>query len=297
MNDPIIILGFGRSGTTWISDIVSKCLGGLMLFEPLHPEVYTNAKNSCYHNASDESLVQEMDSFLEDCMKGRIDNKWLLRNHISASLEEVSPNYVDTIWNECNVLGFKAIRGNFMIPHFYENYSHKIVFIKRHPCAVASSLMNRKRFWEEFGLDFHTKKFFEETIDSEKYEYLNASRLHEIYDDLDEDYLRMIFLWTVTHIIVENDLQRLNLPIFHYEDFYTRPFESVRNLCEYLGKPNINVHPSYLFTPSMLTLKTHHEFSGNDDFASPGNSRVFWEKTIDIEKENKIMALIEKIKG
>lgn len=296
MTEPIIILGFGRSGTTWLSDIISKSLSGLVLFEPLHPEVFPKSAECCYHNGSDPAMVDVIDNQLKASLKGENTNKWLLRNHISARLEDVSEGFVDRLWNECDLIGFKCIRGNFMIPHFYKNYSTKIVFIKRHPCAVVSSLINRKRFWEEYGFNFHVEKFFKETINSGVYDFLNKEYLSDLYKSLDEDYLRMTFIWAVSHKIVTHDLKRLNLPIFSYEDFYLRPFEAVRNLYAFLGCPDKKIHPSYLFTPSMLTLKTFHEFSGSEKFATEDNMRVFWEKTVSLEMETEILSLVEKIK-
>ena len=296
LENPIIILGFGRSGTTWISDIISKTLGGLILFEPLHPAVYDNAKGACYHNGSKADIVTDVLNHLDACLLGDIKDKWLLRNHISSSLEKVSQLYVDNIQEHCEVIGFKAIRGNFMIPKLVERYDAKIVYVKRNPIAVASSLINRSRFWEEFGFDFHEDKFIKETL-SGNYNFFDEEEMIALYKSLDKQYLKNTFIWALSNRIVERELTQLGLPIFDYEDFYTKPYLTTKKLCDYLGRPDISLHPSYLFTPSMLTLKTFHEYSTEDNLASNDNLRVFWEKNFKLEQEKEITDLVKKIEN
>ena len=295
ISNRIIVLGFGRSGTTWISDIISKCLGGLILFEPLHPEAFPYAKEACYHDCSNEGLLNKIDHQLNQCLNKKNKNRWLLRNHISAKLEDISTSYVSDVWKECNVIGFKAIRANFMIPHLHENYTDKIVFIKRHPCAVISSILNRANFWKEFGLQFHLDKFKKEVLSNSRYTYIDQEKLIYILESLSDAYLQMAFMWSVTHLVIEKQLKDFNLPLFKYEDFYINPYESTRKLMTFLTNGPVNIHPSYLFTPSMLTLKTLHEFRDDSNFITENNFRLFWQNTITSEMEMKINDVIDRV--
>lgn len=294
--EPVIILGFGRSGTTWISDIVSKSLGGMILFEPLHPEVCPLSKEFCYHTNDKPSLTQEIEKHINLCLGKQISNKWLLRNHISVNLEDASSKFVEDIWTNCEIIGLKSIRANFMIPWVYRNISKRIVFVKRHPCAVIASLVRRKRFWEEYGFDFHIKKFFEEVVFNEKYTFLDKSLLTDIFNDLNDDYEKMMFLWTISHIIVEKDAENLNIPIFSYEEFYLKPYENSKRLLEYLGHEKPKIHPSYIFTPSMLTLKTHHEFSDSESFVESKDISVFWKDTLSKSQVERINSLNSQLR-
>ncbi len=292
--EKIIILGFGRSGTTWLSDIISKLLGGIILFEPFHPEVCKKAKELCYHNGGDVDLVnyahQEITKFLNKENRSR----WLLRNHLSTSIEEVNEHFVKEIWDNCNVLGYKSIRQNLMIPYLYNNVSTRIIFLKRDILSVIASLMRRKRFWMEFGFDFHETKFFREVIKTEKYDYLDKNQLLSMYSNLKDDYLKMAFIWVVTHCIVEKDMKAINTPIFNYEDLYLRPYETTETIAKFIGEENCKIHPSYLFTPSMLTLRTFHK---DDDFSLNKKSGldIFWKDTINKEMSNAILRMQDKI--
>ena len=291
--EKIIILGFGRSGTTWISDIVSKMCGGLILFEPFHPEVYNKAKEACYHNGQNPELLNDIYTHTSKFDKKEISNKWLLRNHLAQNLNDVNDHFVNEVWNNCDVIGYKSIRQNFLIPELYENVSSKIVFLKRDILSVISSLIRRERFWEEFGFDFHKDKFIKETLDSTKYPFLKTTELRNLFDSLNEDYLKMTFLWVLTHVIVEQDLKKFNLPLFHYKDFYLDPYNTAKKLGRYLGLSGENIHPSYIFTPSMLTLRTFHK---DENFnAEKKDLSIFWENTITIEMKDKILDLEKNI--
>ncbi len=290
----IVILGFGRSGTTWISDIVSKMLGGLILFEPFHPAVYNKAKESCYHNATNPDLLKDISKHTDIFLEKGIKDKWLLRNHLSSNLNEVSDFFVSEVWKNCAVIGYKSIRQNFMIPWIYENVSSKIVYLKRDILSVVSSCVRRKQFWEEFGFDFHEEKFLKETLQSSKYAFLNTEKLTLLYSSLDKDYLKMAFIWVVTHIIVERELTEKNIPLFHYKDFYINPYEATAQLAEYLEVNKTKIHPSYIFTPSMLTLRTFHKEA--DDFSSEEDSlAVFWKDTLDETMVLEILNMEEEI--
>lgn len=289
INEKIIILGFGRSGTTWISDIISKMCGGLILFEPFHPEVYAQAKEACYHNGQNVGLVKDILRHTRKLEKKKILNKWLLRNHLAQNLNDVNDYFVKDVWDNCDVIGYKSIRQNFLIPELYKNVSSRIIFIKRDVLSVVASLLRRDHYWKEFGFDFHKKKFIQETLLSIKYPFLKATALNELFNSLEEEYLQMTFLWVVTHLIVERDLAKFKLPFFKYEDFYLEPYATSKKMRKYLGLEGDNIHPSYIFTPSMLTLRTFHKETSfkveNNDLS------FFWKKTITPDMKNKILDL------
>src|SRR5688572_23175877 len=118
----IIVLGFGRSGTTWISDIISKVTGGLVLFEPLHPRVTEWAQRFCYSSVEREDDSELLKAYLSAVLTKQRRNSWLLRNHVPVAIDSISEEFVDLLWCECNVVGLKEIRANFMIPWFQQHF-------------------------------------------------------------------------------------------------------------------------------------------------------------------------------
>jgi len=274
-NDPIAVLSFGRSGSTWISDIISKSLGGLLLFEPLHPETCSFAQEICYSDATAPELSVRSEKLLDRMLTKQDHNRWLLRNHLFSPLEEVSQAFVETVWEECAVLGFKEIRANFLIDWLLEHFHARIVYLVRHPYAVIASLHRRKNFWNEFGFEQHWRLFQEHVLFNPRHLALLRPYL-PIITAAQTQTVRETVMWAVTHKVATATLAEHGLPIFYYEDFYENPFPTTRSLLSYLGH-DASIHPAHIFVPSMTTIRTVHGLSSSEsDYATKGLA-IFWQ--------------------
>ncbi len=288
---PIVVLGFGRSGTTWISDIISKALGGLVLFEPLHPQACSFAADVCYDDLSGQASSRRVNAYLNTVLMKNYRQRWLLRNHLFTPLEEVSGEFIEAIWDECQVLGFKEIRANFMIPWLRTQLDARIVFVVRHPCAVIASIRKRANFWKEFGWDRHWQMFLERAIATTPAdETVSAAQLaaRSARSDLE----KQAAMWAVTYAVAQAELDAAGAPFFYYEDFYERPFAASRALFSFLGHPDINMHPSHLFVPSMTTMRTVHGLTASEsDFVRHGEA-MFWDGVLAEGEVGEIMAVV-----
>ncbi len=83
MNRPTIILGLGRSGTTWLSDIISKYSGGMVLFELMHPGTYPASHHILY---KDNIATVDAIDHIAGVLNKDIRSPWLLRNHLIQML-------------------------------------------------------------------------------------------------------------------------------------------------------------------------------------------------------------------
>jgi hypothetical protein len=249
-------LGFGRSGTTWISELISKISGSLILFEPLHPCAAEFSRDISYG-----TVVHPQDSLLlETPLKAVMDKqkreKWLLRGHIPMSLDDAPESLVDLLWRECPVLGFKEIRANLMIDWLHSEFGARIVYIVRDPCAVIASIKARVNFWGEFGWPEHYQMFLDRTVYNSVYEDHSIQSAIDTIEKASTDIEKQAVMWAVTHAIALPELRRLGLPVFQYEDFSTDPFDTVRNLVNYLGLGDKGIHPSFIFTSSKTSAKS-----------------------------------------
>jgi hypothetical protein len=281
----IAVLGFGRSGTTWISDIISKVTGGLILFEPFHPSVTDMSQQLSYAPISPGN-AQAIHGYLSDVLGKNHRKMWLMRNHVPVRLEEISPHFLDLIWENCNVIGFKEIRANFMLRWLKQDLGCKIVYIVRHPCAVVSSILRRSNFWE-FGWPGTYDIFLERTLHHPLYRNHRINDCRSVIAGATAAFEQYAVMWAITHAIVIPELKSLGLPIFYYEEFYTNPFESVRKLLDFIGVDKDNIHPAYIFTPSMTTLRTLHGLYGSEDLIRDGAS-IFWKDTLDTAQFDRV---------
>ena len=288
MSPPIVVLSFGRSGSTWISDIISKNLGGLLLFEPLHPETCPFAQDACYSDGYE--LGDMLEAFFHHIMAKGDRNRWLLRNHLFNPLESVSQAYVDMVWEESRVLGFKEIRANFMVDWLIERLHARIVYLVRHPAAVIASLRRRRNFWNEFGFETHWRLFLQHVAAHARYGEVLAP-YRPIIDQARTRIQREAVMWAASHKLASQALARHGLPIFYYEDFYASPFPTTRKLIAYVGGDPAALHPAHIFVPSMTTIRTVHGLTSSEtDFASKGWA-IFWEDILTPDE----LAEIERI--
>lgn len=286
----IVVLGFGRSGTTWIADIISKIMGKLILFEPIHPSVTELADKFSYSTLNGNSDSGLLKNFYDDVLFKNHRKKWLMRNHVPDRLENISDSFLDTLWGECNIAGFKEIRANFLIEWFQKELNAKIVFIMRHPGATVSSIKGRPNFWE-YGWPGTYNLFLERTIYNDFYNDHEISRQVEVVEQANTYAEKCAVMWAITHAIALPQLARLNLPVFFYEEFYDYPFPSSRNLMRYLDCNHVDIHPSYLFTPSMTTLMTIHGIRiMEEERAKKGIA--FFEEKLSLQELQDIMRIV-----
>jgi hypothetical protein len=246
--DPVLVLGFGRSGTTWIADIISRTTGKLILFEPFHPSVLEESVEVSYRPL-DPTTAPVVAQHINDILNGANQRPWLLRNHIPVRLDDVPDHLLDLVWKECEVLGFKAIRQNFQIDWLGEHVSRRIAFIMRHPYGVVASILRRSNFWE-FGWPGTFELMMEQTVHSESYDGTPLAQLRAAARSAATDVERIALMWTATHLSALPALRELGLTPHHYSEFLASPFTGARKLLASLDL-EADVHPCQIFSPSM----------------------------------------------
>jgi len=134
----ILLAGSGRSGTTWIADVISTAKGVQQIFEPLYPlampevtritgwKAYENDSRSCFLRPGEPH--EKWHQFLHQVLTGNVRNTWTDSSRTS--------------WRPSRYL-VKAIRMNMMLGYIYDSFKPKIIFVTRHPCAVVCSQVKK----------------------------------------------------------------------------------------------------------------------------------------------------------
>lgn len=289
--ETIIIAGFGRSGTTWLSDILSKALGGLILFEPFHPCVFSKAQEYCYDpNLQNTRVIEE---HLGKCYGVTPENLWLLRNHLPSDPDLITSSYVNYIWKNANILGFKTLRLNHCLNNLNRITKSKSIYIIRNPFAVLCSINNRPNFWKEFGWEWHKKTFFKRALSSSHFNDEKRSKLLHLLKGLASEDEYVILMWCISIIIGLNEVLLSHGHIVCYEDLYLDPYYEINKILSFLDcEKKSSLHPSYFFTPSMTSLSTIHHGSEMENFSKSHLDDFFWKNKLEsrlVEKMNYII--------
>lgn len=131
-HNTILLTGCGRSGTTWLGNIIAACRGFGIIFEPFdHRRVPQAGDLPLHAYLRPQGNYPQYKPFIERVLNARIHNAWIDREN-------------------CRILRWrylvKAIRANMMLAWIDRTFHCPIVYMVRHPCAVVLSRI--KLNWE-----------------------------------------------------------------------------------------------------------------------------------------------------
>lgn len=134
-SDTVLIFGSIRSGSTWLTELLTQDLENLQLFEPLHPEYVSRIASlglSRIPYVAPEDPWQDGKTLFEDLVSGRLINSWIL-SQTSVSRVTAAQRLV-----------IKMVRGNLLLPWYTQHFDlRKPVLIIRHPCAIVASHLRK----------------------------------------------------------------------------------------------------------------------------------------------------------
>ena len=132
INKPIFITGHGRSGTSWIGNTFEQAPGILYYGEPCNPKV---VKGGDFSHWFRYVRPDGSDQFFENCLDSAFNglvtdgSNWLklpYRRFLPSSRAVI-----------------KEVASLLLLEWVYKRYQPEVLFVLRHPCAVALSERNK----------------------------------------------------------------------------------------------------------------------------------------------------------
>ncbi|RME81129.1 MAG: sulfotransferase [Caldilineae bacterium] len=220
-SDAVLIVGSGRSGTTWLMYILAAVPGMLEIFEPLNPRRVPEVdaltgwsadsviSRSYYLRPGDDDPAWH--DLLERILRGQVRNYWT--------------DYTrSTFWPERFLI--KLIRANLMLGYLYDHFQPAIVYIRRHPCAVVLSRLQRG--WQASVQDILRQEALVE-------DHLRPW-LPEIEREADLLGAHAVW-WAVENYVADHDLSTRPHCALCYEEMVLAPAETLARICSWLDVP------------------------------------------------------------
>lgn len=237
----VILAGTGRSGSTWVGDLINHDNHYRVIFEPLASRRVPSVRHFKWGqrlapDCSDPALTQP----LHNILAGRINGKW-------------TDQYNRRFISRSRLIKF--IRANLMLAWIRAQYpSVPIILLLRHPCAVAHSMLSLKDWqWNREGYTDQPMLFNE---------ILSPFRDH-ITRDLPL-FERYITNWCIEYFVPFSELrQNQFLPVF-YEDLCLKPEVHLPSLLTYARGRFDPAVLSALAKPSQVTRKGSSIHTGED---------------------------------
>lgn len=220
LREPVtLIVGMGRSGTTWLGELINHDHSYRVLFEPLHKDVavhdlFRRGENRYLH-PQDQDQILARD--IADAFTRHYDSESV--NQYNLALQNTSSYGVM----------IKEIRLVMLIPWLRVTFPDMpIVFIIRHPGAVVKSQYLR---WKMLRPTLH--------------QLTNQHNLmHDHLAPFDRDlrrisdrFQRQLLLWCATHYTLLRTLKPGQAHWVFYENLVLDPMNELKRIFDYLHRP------------------------------------------------------------
>ena len=159
---PLIVMGSGRSGTTWVVDALAEANQLRTIFEPLHPSVSKIGSRYAYRYIKSGTDEPELHSFVQSLVSGEFRSIWsdyrVRTDRLYPTLGRLASReklkLLVARWRKLirqrnkyrKEQGrqpiIKFIRANLMAGWIRSEFNARIVVIVRHPGSVIASKMH-----------------------------------------------------------------------------------------------------------------------------------------------------------
>ncbi|MEM9215747.1 MAG: sulfotransferase domain-containing protein [Cyanobacteria bacterium P01_F01_bin.150] len=212
--DVIWIVGDGRSGTTWLGDLVNWHKNYREIFEPIHPFHVKRTKEFGFNPyLRPDDSISPLGRFLPLVFSGKF-------KHLRADTSKSNFLY--------NGLLIKDIYANLLLAWVHQNIPNvKKVLIIRNPFSVALSKQRRSNWiWMTEPKDFLNQRYLMR-------DYLEP--FESLIKESGNDFVRnQILIWAITHYVPLRQLRRDDIYIIFYENLFLNPEEEITKLFNYL---------------------------------------------------------------
>jgi len=209
-NNPIVICGLPRSGTTWLAEAIRDYMGAYLLWEPLDGLARHEYRMAVKFDErvplnevklSNQILQSSINKFMSGCFVPLDSTR---REGYRRDL--LNLKLMRTLFTPNRVL-IKLIRGNLLLGWLIKKYDVKAVLLIRHPCAVVSSQMSMA--WE--GAEKWGNRFID-VVTSEIPEWLPVMKKLKTAEEV------LAFDWCLLNKIAAIEYDQKRCKVVFYED-------------------------------------------------------------------------------
>lgn len=266
--DTVVLASMGRSGSTFLANIINCENKYRILFEPFFSEKVSEAIDFVYPLY----LRPDVD-----------DHKYL------APAQMILGGYIHSPWidKECgsgypDQLLIKDIRINLFLKWLHNKFHQpKIILLLRHPCAVVQSWL---------ACNFGDGTVARERILSSTSlmeDYVTQSIRAE-YAKADTAYERLVFFWCLYNQVPLHQFKNEDICVVFYENLFLDAEVELSRLFSFLGMAPSQIAIDKAMTrPSSTTLKNSEYLATNDNVNG-------WRKMVsatDVRRAYEIMAM------
>ena len=216
----VFVSGVGRSGTTWIAEMLNYGKRFRYVFEPFHPfmQVFPEYHHMRYvrEQERDPVMVESIRKLFYD----DFENAW-------------TDHYSGPDAKSCDNRLIKGIRSNLMVPWLSWMYpENRFIVVLRHPCATAVSRIKYSELIGEWAfLDIKRDLFGQAELVGD---YLQPFKNAEPWPTSKDWFESTVVEWCATHYVLLKFADRSNIMFTYYENMVNNPISELLRLWLFL---------------------------------------------------------------
>jgi len=260
----VFLAGTGRSGGTWLSEIINRHNEYRIIFEPFHPKRAPwmkpfGERRYMRPDEKDEAFL----TLARSIVTGRVRHAWTERfnRRMVTHQRLVKEDYA-----------------NLMMKWLHVNFpGMPLILLLRHPCAV--------------GLSFVTHEFKGAVLPLLDQPKLVEDFLHPYADEIRgarDTFERTVYLWCVETLVPLRQSRPGELHVVFFENLVRNPEAEIARLFSHLGKSMDGLDLERLKTPSLTARRASSAvWTGADPVDS-------WKKKVSDEQRKRALEILER---
>jgi hypothetical protein len=279
----VLVTGFWRSGTTWMQQYLAAALDAKTVFEPLSPvnvareRMLIDKGISCF-DLREAQIPGPSDSDI--CFWKYLDRAFQCRQ--LSAFELICRTRISDSLRHAVVV--KDVRMQLNLHAAHLRYGVPVVHMRRHPCAVVSSLLAAKNWSWSFA-----RTRLCDVLEPLRQVIASDGKLAHIdFDEFDDGVVsRIAAYWSVTEVLAEKSLNNQKWAIVvPYEEAVKFPELYLRAICEI-----ISFEPTSIPCPHFDSWSTH-----DTDRETPDTQRPrAWHDRISTHDKDRVLDIVSVI--
>lgn len=282
----IVILGFSRSGTTFLLEALAALSGRRSVFEPtsdlnpqalsfLHPHIYALDDGRRWRTGVPYRAPAQRDPALEaymaDVLRGNVHTVYARLNRTPASYRTIQ-------------VIVKDVQANLFAAWLAKTFGAKIILLYRHPCAVVDSVLHVWPWWPQAG------QFLAMFLDQPRLidDWLTP-HMDRIQAENRDALARAALGYSIAYAVPFAQVERgdFNPLLVRYEDLVLDPEASFARVCAFAGAPfDMDTIRRVLDTPSRSSIAKARVR------ATPRERVYGWQDTLAPEDIDRIVRIV-----
>lgn len=260
----IMVAGTARSGTTWVTDLITSQIPCRVMFEPFHSQqVGAFRRFSYFHYMRPSDENPELWAYCHRILSGDIRHKWIDR-------------HVERIFSQYRVI--KDTRANLFLAWLHRHFPEvPLLFVMRHPCAVALSRM-RLGWWTDKDIEpFLSQPKLVGDFLADKMQIVRRARTVEE---------KHAIVWCISNLVPIRQFESRQLHVVYYENLCTQPRQEVARIFRVIGHEYDDAIFASAQRPSYTAVRTSAIVTGEDKVTR-------WKRELSPTQISNILSVVE----